>query len=155
MQKPCSHKDLSNQRTTSSGERRSEECRSGDGHLEWPSFKKCVPEGSDYFQQTLGRRRSSSLKIKLSSSKEYPSINKEYEDLNSWRTAYPPQHLDKKLCYHEWRRWWSWRLKEYTHETNKDKYSIVISWYCFVMHLFIFSWCVMHDRLFALMTVYY
>ena len=36
MQRPCSHKDLSNQRTTSSGERRSEECRSGDGHLGWP-----------------------------------------------------------------------------------------------------------------------
>ena len=30
----------------------------------------------------------------------------------------------------------------------KDKYSIVISWYCFV-----FSWCVMHDRMFALITV--
>ena len=36
MQRPCSHKDLSNQITTSSGERRSEECRSGDGHLGWP-----------------------------------------------------------------------------------------------------------------------
>ena len=36
----------------------------------------------------------------------------------------------------------------------KDKYLIVISWYCFVI-LIIFSWCVMHDRLFALMTVYY
>ena len=37
----------------------------------------------------------------------------------------------------------------------KDKYSIVISWYCFVIHLIIFNWFVMHDRLFALMTVYY
>jgi len=36
MQRPCSHKDISNKRTTSSGDRRSEECRSGDGHLEWP-----------------------------------------------------------------------------------------------------------------------
>ena len=35
----------------------------------------------------------------------------------------------------------------------KDKYSIVIAWYCFVMHLIIFSWCIMHDRLFALMIV--
>ena len=25
----------------------------------WDSFKECVPEGSDYFHQTLGRRRSS------------------------------------------------------------------------------------------------
>ena len=30
----------------------------------------------------------------------------------------------------------------------KDKYSIVISWYCFI-----FSWCVVHDRMFALMIV--
>ena len=35
---------------------------------------------------------------------------------------------------------WSWK-KESTIETNKDKYSIVISWYCFVMHLFVFSLC--------------
>ena len=36
MQRPCSHKSLSNQRTTWSGKRKSEECKSGDGHLEWP-----------------------------------------------------------------------------------------------------------------------
>ena len=118
------------------------------------SFKKYVPKGSDYFQPTLRKRRSSSLKIKISSSKEDPSINEKYEDLNTWRTSYPPQHSDKKRCYHEWRSRWSWRLKEYTHETNKDKYSIVISWY-FFMHLFIFSYCIMHDRMFALTTVYY
>ena len=64
------------------------------------------------------------------------------------------EHLDKKSCYYEWRRWWR-RKKESTHGTNKDKYSIVISWYCFVMHLFIFSWCIMHDRMFVLMIVYY
>ena len=52
-----------------------------------------------------------------------------------WRTQFlkkPLKHLDKKWCCYEWRRWWSWRLKkESTYETNKDKYSIVISWYCF------------------------
>ena len=64
---------------------------------------------------------------------------------NSWRTSYPYYHLDKKWCCYEWRIWWSWRIKkESMHETNKDKYSVVISWYCLVMHLFIFSWCVMH-----------
>ena len=36
----------------------------------------------------------------------------------------------------------------------KDKYSIVIAWYCFAMDLIIFSWCAMHDRMFALMIVY-
>ena len=64
------------------------------------------------------------------------------------------ENLDKKWCCYRWRRWWIWK-KESTHEKSKDKYSISISWYCFVMHLFIFSWCVMHDRMFALMIVYY
>ena len=36
MQRPCSHKSLSNKRTTWSGKRKGEECRSGDGHFEWP-----------------------------------------------------------------------------------------------------------------------
>ena len=54
--------------------------------------EECVPEGSDYFHQTLGRIRSSTddkrreweqLNIKLSPSKEDPSIDEEYEDLNS------------------------------------------------------------------------
>ena len=56
------YKGLSNQRTTLSSRRRSGESRSCDNHLEWPprimrihSFEKCVPDGSDYFQQTLGR----------------------------------------------------------------------------------------------------
>ena len=57
------------------------------------SCKECVPEGSDYFQLTLGRRRSSThkkrrriweqLKIKLSPFKEDPSSNEEYEKKNS------------------------------------------------------------------------
>ena len=52
------------------------------------SFEECVPEGSDYFQRThkkkkLKKRRWEQLKIKLLPSKEDPSINEEYEDLNS------------------------------------------------------------------------
>ena len=47
------------------------------------SFKKCFPEGSDYFQPTLGRRRSSSLNIKLSSSKEDPSINEAHMKIST------------------------------------------------------------------------
>ena len=58
------------------------------------SCEECVPEGSDYFQLTLGRIRSSShkkrirkmgakLKIKLSPFKEDPSSDEEYEELNS------------------------------------------------------------------------
>ena len=38
--------------------------------------------------------------------------------------------------------------------TKQIKISIQLS-YCFVMHLFIFSLCVMHDRMFSLMRVYY
>ena len=57
------------------------------------SCKECVPEGSGYFQQTLGRahaRKSSNYNkrkeygnIKLSPSKEDPSSDEEYEELNS------------------------------------------------------------------------
>ena len=72
------------------------------------------------------------MKINLSWFKVDSSRDEEYEGLNSWRTYYPSQHLDKKWCSCEWRRWWSWRLKkESTHQTNKYKYSIVISWYFF------------------------
>ena len=131
------------------------------------SFEECVPEGSDYFQQTLGRAHT-----RWSS-----THNKRREDESNWRSSAHDSkntsqamrnmknsileerlihinHLDKKWCSYEWRRWWSWK-KESTHEKNKDKYSIFISWYCFVMHLFLFSWCVMNDRMFALMKIYY
>ena len=57
------------------------------------SCEECVPKGSDYFQQTLGRahtRKSSTQnkrkedgKNKLSPSKEDPSSDEEYEELNS------------------------------------------------------------------------
>ena len=78
-----------------------------------------------------------------------------------WRSQHLKNFLstlafDKKRCYYEWRRRWSWRLKkDSTLETNIDKYSTVISWYCFVMHLFTFSWCIIHDRMFSLTIVYY
>ena len=41
--------------------------------------------------------------------------------------------------------------------SKQIKISIQLSFslYYFVMHLFIFSYCIMHDRMFALMIVYY
>ena len=39
--------------------------------------------------------------------------------------------------------------------TKQIKISIQLSLHDIVMPLIIFSWCVMHDRLFALMTVHY
>ena len=36
MQRPCSHKSLSNQEQLEVVKRKSEECRSDDSHLEWP-----------------------------------------------------------------------------------------------------------------------
>ena len=45
------------------------------------SVKECVPEGSDYFQQTLGRRRSS-------------THNKRREDGSNWRSS---SHHPKKI----------------------------------------------------------
>ena len=65
------------------------------------SFKECVLEGSDYFQQTLGRRRSLTHKKrrrKMGAIEDQaltiqdPSSDEEYEELNS----YSYYHLDKK-----------------------------------------------------------
>ena len=41
-------------------------------------------------KNNLKKRRWEQLKIKLLPSKEDPSSNEEYEELNSWRTSYPP-----------------------------------------------------------------
>ena len=130
------------------------------------SFKECVPEGSDYFEKTLGKEH-----IRRTS-----THNKRKEDGSNWRSRFHdskkiPQamrniknsileeplihieNLDKKWWCHEWRRWWSRRLLRRSILTKQI--DISISWYCFVMHFFIFSWCIMHDRMFALMRIYY
>ena len=39
--------------------------------------------------------------------------------------------------------------------TKQIKISIQLSFHCFVMHLFIFSYCIIHDRMIALMTECY
>ena len=130
------------------------------------SLKECVPEGSDYFQQTLGRRRSS-------------THNKRREDGSNWRSSshHPRRYLKRwgiwrtqflknplSILAFGWEMMMSWMKKMMKKKDQegvcprnewKDKYSIVISWYSFVMHLIIFNWYVMHVRLFALMTVYY
>ena len=51
MQIPYSHKALSNQRTTCSGKRRSEECSSGDVHLEWPPMIMGFIHSRNVFQK--------------------------------------------------------------------------------------------------------
>ena len=168
MQRPYNllYTGLSNQRTTCSSRRRSGEWRSSDSHLEWPPRIMGFIDARNVCQKeviTFSRIGKS-------------THNKRREDGSNWRSSYHhpkkiPQvmrnmknsileetliHLSIWIRNDQWRRWWSWRLKkESTHETNKDKYSIVISWYCFVMNLFIFNWCIIHDRMFALMTVYY
>ena len=103
------------------------------------SFKECVPEGSDYFQQTLGRRRRSSthkkrrrrweqLKIKLSPFKEDPSSNEEYEELNSLRTSYPSYHLIRNDdVMNEEDDEVEGSRRRLPMKRIKDKYSIVIS----------------------------
>ena len=133
------------------------------------SFKECVPKESDYLQQTLGRAHT-----------RWHSIhNKRKEDGSNWRSSSHvskniPQAmrnmkdsiLEEPLIHLSiWIRNDDVMNEEDDNDEDsrriiptkwiKDKYSIVISWYCFVMHLFIFSWCVMNDRMFALMTVYY
>ena len=128
------------------------------------SLEECVPKGSDYLQQTLGRAQTrwssthnkrkedgSNWRSRFHDSKKIPQETRNMKNSVLQETLIHINHLDKKWCYYEWRRWWS-RKKESTQKTNKDKYSIFISWFCFVMHLFIFSWRIMHDIMFALMT---
>ena len=84
-----------------SGKTRSEECRSGDSHLEWPPrimgfiharnvwLLSVDSRKRTHKKKKLEKRRWEQLKIKLLPSKEDPSSDEEYEDLNSWRTSYP------------------------------------------------------------------
>ena len=63
MQRPCSHKSLSNQEQLEAVKEKVKNVEVMMATLNglpgsWNSFKECVPEGSDYFQQTLGRIRS-------------------------------------------------------------------------------------------------
>ena len=128
------------------------------------SFEECVPEGIDYLQQTLeectqdeARPIIREEKMGETDDQDLTIQRRSLKWWGIWRTQFLKILLSILSIWirnDEWRRWWSW-MKESTHETNKDKYSIVISWYRFVMHLFIFSWCIMHDITFALMTVYY
>ena len=121
------------------------------------SFKECVPEGSDYFQQTLGRVHTRWIS----------THNKRREDGSNWRSS---THYSKKIPQ-VMRNMKNSILEEplihlsiwirnddvMNEEDDeakgsrslpmkwiKDKYSIVISCYCFI-----FSWCVMHDRMFG------
>ena len=132
----------------------------------WDSFEECVPKRSDNLQQNMERvhtRRSSThnkrreyrrnWRSNSRDSKKIPQVMRNMKNSILEEPLIHINHLDKKWCCYEWRRWLSW--KESTHETNRDKYSIVFSWYCFHMHLFIFNWCIMHDRMFSLMIVYY
>ena len=87
MQRPCSHKDLSNQRQLQAAK---EEVKNVEVVMatlnglpgSWHSFMRgSVPEGSDYFKQTLGRRRSLTHK-------------KKREDESNWRSS---SHHPKKI----------------------------------------------------------
>ena len=61
MQRPCSHKSLSNQEKLEAEVKNAEVVMATMNGLpgSWDSFMQgSEPEGSDHFQQTLGRRRS-------------------------------------------------------------------------------------------------
>ena len=102
MQRPCSHKSLSNQEQL---EAVKEEVKNAEvvmatlnGLLgSWDSFMQGMCGRRKWLlladfdkKKKLKKRRWEQLKIKLFPSKEDPSSNEEYEELNSWRTSYPP-----------------------------------------------------------------
>ena len=128
-------------------------------HLEWPpkimgfihsrnvcqkeviTFSRIWEECTQEEAWLIIKRREDGRKWRSSShySKNIPQAMRNMKNSILEDPLIHLEHLDKKWCCYKWRRWSSWRLnKESTHETNKDKYSIIISWYCFGMHLFIF-----------------
>ena len=149
LQKSCS-----NQGTTWSSWRECRRRRDCDDYLEWPpkimgfihSRDMCKKE-IDLFQSNLRRmhtRRSSAHNKRRedgsnwrSNSHDSKKIHQAMRNMyfnpkgfNSCKTSYPSQHLDKKWCSCEWRRWWSKRLqdiriKDSTHQTNKHKCSML------------------------------
>ena len=130
------------------------------------SFEEFVPKGSDYFQETLGR-----VHTRWSS-----THNKRKEDGSRWRSSsHHPKKIPQamrnmkistleELLIHLsiWIKNDAIMNEEYDEDEGSRrslpmkqiKISIQLS-YCFVMHLFILSWCIMHDRIFSLMIVYY
>ena len=107
-----------------------------------------MPEGSDYFQQTLGRRKrstpnkrkedGSNLRSSSHDSKKIPQAMKNMKNsileeplihLNIWiRNGAVMNEEDDEV-----------ERRSLPMKQIKDKYSIVISLYYFVMHLFMFS----------------
>ena len=127
------------------------------------SFKECVPEGSDYLQQTLGRRRSltnkkrredgSNWKTSSRHRKKIPQAMRNMKDSILEEPLIHVESLDKKWCYYEEDNEVEGSRRSLP--TKQIKISIQLSFHYFVMHLFIFSWCIMDDRMFALTTIYY
>ena len=129
------------------------------------SCEECVLEGSDYFQQTLGNEDQA---LTLHSKKRR-------EDGSNWRSrSRHPKKIPQAMR----------NMKNSTLEellilliigirnnatmneeddeaedsrrslpTQKIKISIQLSFHDII--LFRFNWCVKHDRMFALMTIYY
>ena len=130
------------------------------------SFMECVLEESDYLQQTLGRVHT----IRIL------THNKRREDGSNWRSS--SHHLNK--IPQAMRNTKNTTLEEHlihlsiwirkdaimneeddeaegsrrSLPAKKINISIQLSFHdiVFVMNLFIFSWCIMHDRMFALMA---
>ena len=130
------------------------------------SFKECVPEGSDYFQQTLGRRRSLTHNKRREDGSNWRSISHHPKKIPQAMRNMKNSTLEEPLIHLSiWIRNDAIMNKEDDEAegsgrslpTKQIKISIQLSFHniVFFMHLFIFSWCIMHDRMFALMTVYY
>ena len=117
------------------------------------SFEECVPEGSDYLQHTLEECTQEEAWLIIREEKmgaaEDQALTIQRRSLKAMRNTKDSTleetliHLRILIRNDEWRRWWRWRLKkESTHETNKDKYSIVISWY-FLLWICLYSFNVL------------
>ena len=129
------------------------------------SFEDCVPEGSDYFQ-TLGRRRSSIHKKRREDGRKWRSsshnpkkIPQAMRNMNNSTLEEPLIHLSIWIRNDAIMNQEDHKVEDSRRNIpmKQIKISIQLSFHniIFVMHLFIFSWCIIHNRMFALTTVYY
>ena len=155
MQRPCSHKGLSNQRTTWRGKRRSEECKSGDSHFEWPPMimgfiharnvcQKEVITFSRLWEEEEARLIRREEKMEAIEDQALTIQRRSFNRWGIWRS----QLLKNFLIYLS-----IWIINDPIRNEEDDeaedsrrsiptkqiKISIQFSFHCFVMHLFIFS----------------
>ena len=148
--------------TSWSDRRRSRECRSGNSHFEWPPMIMGFIHAKNVCQKEVITFSSTHKKRRRrwrSSSHHSKKIPHAMRNMKNSILEEPLIHLIIWIRNDDF-------MNEEDDEAEgsrrslpmkKIKISIQLSFHDIVLlcNLFIFSWCIMHDRMLALMTAYY